>query len=83
MPKTLVSPVIRKILRMRRVEELDLLHVHHELVMPVVHQFNKQFTQPGGGVDVDLALNVDDLDAIPGVVVKLQIHKSSSPYSLA
>ncbi len=104
MPKTFVSPVIRKILRMRScvqtrssesvvgadaleatdeyaqaggVEELHLLHVHHELVVTVVNKVDEKLTQPRGGIDVDLALDVDDLDPVRRVMLQLQVHKSS------
>jgi hypothetical protein len=46
--------------------------------MTVVHQFDEQLAEPRRGVDVDLTLDVDNLDTVPGVMVKLQIHKSSS-----
>src|SRR6516164_5460063 len=59
------------------VEELHLLHVHHQLVVTVVDQVDEQLTQPRGGIDIDLALDVDDLDAVGRVMLQLQIHKSS------
>src|ERR1700735_470324 len=63
------------------VEELDLLHVHHELVKAVVHQLDQKLAQTRRGVDVDLAFHVDDLDPILGVVIQLQIHKNPpAPY---
>src|ERR1700741_4760546 len=43
------------------VEELHLLHVHHQLVVTVVDQVDEQLTQPRGGIDIDLPLDVDDL----------------------
>src|SRR5262252_8397744 len=60
------------------VQELDLLHIHHELIEPGVDQLDEKLTQARRGVDVDLAFHVDDLDPILGVVIQLQIHKSSS-----
>src|ERR1035438_1170966 len=61
-----------------RVKELDLLHVHHELVVPVVDELDEKLAQARRRVDVDLALHVDDFNPVLGVVVQLQIHKSSS-----
>src|SRR5258706_12696408 len=43
------------------VEELHLFHVHDELVMTVIHQVNKEFTETRRGIDIDLAFHVDDL----------------------
>src|SRR3984957_10614375 len=60
------------------VEELDLLHVDDELVVVLVDQIDEQLTEPRRRVDIDLALDVDDLDAVLVVVTQLQIHKSSS-----
>src|SRR5215472_9099499 len=57
------------------VEELDLLHIHHELIEAGVDQLDEKLTQARRGVDVDLAFHVDDLDPILGVVIQLQIHK--------
>src|SRR5262249_32955109 len=51
--------------------------VHHELVVPDIHQFDEKLTQSRGGVDVDLPLHIDDFDSILGVVIQLQIHVSS------
>src|SRR5580704_3263242 len=59
------------------VQELHLLHVHHELVMATVHQVDEKLTQPRGGIDIDLALDIDDLDAVRRVMLQLQVHKSS------
>src|SRR5215469_6478797 len=59
------------------VEELHLLHVHHELVVAVVDKVNEKLTQPRGGIDVDLALDVDNLDPVRRVMLQLQVHKSS------
>src|SRR5215469_12478052 len=59
------------------VEELHLLHVHHELVVAVVDQVNEKLTQPRGGIDVDLSLDVDNLDPVRRVMLQLQVHKSS------
>src|SRR5690242_5206734 len=61
-----------------RVEELDLLHVDDQLVVVLVDEIDEQLAEPRGGVDVDLTLDVDDLDAVLVVVTELQIHKSSS-----
>jgi len=60
------------------VEELDLLHVDHELVVVLVDEIDEQLTEPRGRVYVNLALDIDDLDAVLVVVTQLQIHKSSS-----
>src|SRR5215470_12100500 len=59
------------------VEKLHLLHVHHQLVVTAVHQIDKKLTQPRGGIDIDLALDIDDLDPIRRVMLQLQVHKSS------
>ncbi len=45
--------------------------------MPI-QQVDEQLPQPRRGIDIDLALHVDDLDAVPGVVTQLQLHTSSS-----
>ncbi len=50
------------------VEEPDLLQVDDELVVVLADQIDEQLTQPRRGVDVDLALDVDDLDAVLAVV---------------
>ena len=60
------------------VEELDLLHVDDELVVVLVDQVDEQLTKPWRRIDIDLALDIDDLDAVLVVVTQLQIHKSSS-----
>ena len=105
MPKTLVSPVIRKIFSIRScmqnqvqravvrphpletsyqhpeaggVEELNLVHVDDELVVVLAGQIDEELTEPRRGIDIDLAFDVDDLDAVLVVVTQLQIHKSSS-----
>jgi hypothetical protein len=105
MPKTSVSPVIRKIFRIRccvqtrssepswarhplqapdqhpeagGVEEPDLVQVDDELVAALADQVDEQLPQPRRRIHIDLALHVDDLDAILGVVTQLQIHTSSS-----
>src|SRR5579871_3396010 len=52
-----------------------LLHVHHELVVPAVHEIHEKLTQPGGGIDVDLAFDVDDLNPVRRVMLQLQVHK--------
>ena len=57
------------------VEELDLLHIHDELVVVLVDEIDEQLTEPRGRVNVDLALDIDDLDAVLVVVTQLQIHK--------
>src|SRR5215467_1690630 len=59
------------------VEELHLLHVHHQLVVTTIHQIDKKLTQPRGGIDIDLALDIDDLDPIRRVMLQLQVHKTS------
>jgi hypothetical protein len=48
------------------------------LVVVLVDEIDKQLTEPRCRVDVDLALDVDDLDTVLVVVTQLQIHKSSS-----
>ncbi len=57
------------------VEELDSLHVHDELVVVLVDQVDQQLAEPRRGVYVDLALYVDDLDAVLCVVTQRQLHK--------
>jgi hypothetical protein len=59
-------------------EEPDLVQVDDELVVVLAGQIDEQLTQPRRGVDIDLALDVDDLDAVLGVVTQPQIDKSSS-----
>src|SRR5258708_39130106 len=56
-----------------RVEKLHLLHVHDDLVITAGYQINKHLAETRSRVDVDLALHVDDLDAVLGVVIQLQI----------
>ena len=63
------------------VEEPDLVQVDDELVAVLAGQIDEQLTQPRRGVDIDLALDVDDLDAVLAVVTQLQIHKSSSRHA--
>ncbi len=41
-------------------------------------QVDEQLTQPRRRIHIDLALHVDDLDAVLGVVTQLQVHTSSS-----
>src|SRR5580692_913339 len=57
------------------IKELHLLHVHHELVVPAVHQVDEKLTQPRGRIDVNLALDIDDLDPVRRVMLQLQVHK--------
>src|SRR5258708_15730328 len=57
------------------IKELHLLHVHHELVVPAVHQVDEKLTQPWCGIDVDLALDIHDLDPVRRVMLQLQVHK--------
>src|SRR6266487_3131949 len=105
MPKTSVSPVIRKIFRIRccvqtrssepswartrfrppdqypeagGVEEPDLVQVDDELAAALADQVDEQLPQPRRRIHIDLALHVDDLDAVLGVVTQLQVHTSSS-----
>src|SRR5690348_2568183 len=59
------------------VEKLHLLHVHHQLVVTTVHKIDKKLTQPRGGIDIDLALDIDDLDPVRRVMLQFQVHKSS------
>ena len=63
------------------VEEPGLLQVDDELVVVLAGQIDEQLAQPRRGVDIDLALDVDDLDAVFAVVTQLQIHKSSSRHA--
>jgi hypothetical protein len=51
-------------------EEPDLVQVDDELVVVLTGQIAEQLTQPRRGVDIDLALDVDDLDAVLGVVTQ-------------
>src|SRR5436190_1622351 len=60
------------------VEEPDLAQVDDELVAALAGQVDEQLPEPRRGIHIDLALHVDDLDAVPGVVTQLQIHMSSS-----
>jgi hypothetical protein len=60
------------------VEEPDLVQVDDELVVGLADQIDEQLTQPRRGIDIDLALDVDDLSAVLVVVTQLQIHTSSS-----
>src|SRR5215831_19158123 len=81
MPKTFVSPnalePADEHAQAGGVEKLHLLHVHHQLVVTTVHQIDKKLTQPRGSIDVDLALDIDDLDPVRRVMLQLQVHKSS------
>ena len=43
-----------------RVEELDPLHVHEDAVGTGVDQLVQAFAEPGRGVDVDLAADLQD-----------------------
>src|SRR6266487_4359519 len=60
------------------VEEPDLVQVDDELVAALADQIDEQLTQPRRRIHIDLAPDVDDLDAVLGVVTQLQIHTSSS-----
>src|SRR4029077_6645994 len=60
------------------VEEPDLVQVDDELVAAPADQVDEQLPQPRRRIDIDLALHVDDLEAVRGVVTQLQIHTSSS-----
>ena len=60
------------------VEEPDLVQVDDELVAALGDQVDEQLPQPRRRIHIDLALHVDDLDAVLGVVTQLQIHTSSS-----
>ena len=44
----------------------------------MLHQVDEQLPEPRRGIHIDLALHVDDLDAVRGVVTQLQVHMSSS-----
>src|SRR5207247_8141062 len=46
------------------VEEPDLVQVDDELVVALADQVDEQLTQPRRRIDIDLALDVDDLDAV-------------------
>jgi hypothetical protein len=46
------------------VEEPDLLQVDDDLVVVLADQIDEQLTQPRRRIDIDLALDVDDLDAV-------------------
>src|SRR5215467_7623941 len=43
--------------------------------MTVIHEVDKQFAEARRGIDVDLPLYVDDLDAVLVVGIELQIHR--------
>jgi hypothetical protein len=58
-----------------RVEELDSFHIHDKVVIVLVDQVDQQLPEPWCGVYVDLAFNIDDLDAVLGVVTQLQFHE--------
>jgi hypothetical protein len=58
------------------VEEPDLVQVDDELVAALADQVDEQLPQPRRRIHIDLALHVDDLEAVP--VTQLQIHTSSS-----
>src|SRR5882757_9635967 len=60
------------------VEEPDLLQVDDDLVVALADQIDEQLTQPRRRVDIDLAPDVDDLDAVLAGVTQLQLHGSSS-----
>ena len=60
------------------VEEPDLVQVDDELVVALADQIDEQLAEPRRGLDIDLALDGDDLDAVLAVVTQLQIHQSSS-----
>src|SRR5206468_4266125 len=60
------------------VEEPDLVQVDDELVIALADQVDEQLPQPWRRIHIDLAPDVDDLDAVLGVVTQLQIHTSSS-----
>ncbi|GIH90880.1 hypothetical protein Pta02_41980 [Planobispora takensis] len=48
--------------------------------VPLVDEVDQKLTQPGRGVDIDLALDLDDGETVLGMVVQLQIHRSSSAF---
>src|SRR5690348_1940094 len=60
------------------VEEPDLIQVDDELVAAPADQVDEQLPEPRRGIHIDLALHVDDLNAVLGMVTQLQIHTSSS-----
>src|SRR5690606_35527719 len=63
----------------RGVEELHLLHVHQQVELALVDQVDELLAKLRRRVDVDLALHRDDGEAIVGgVVVHLQVHRSST-----
>src|SRR5690606_6292414 len=61
-----------------RVEELHLLHVDDEVVVALVHQVDEELSQARRRIDVDFPFDDDDLGVVLGVVIKLQVHWSSS-----
>jgi hypothetical protein len=62
----------------RRVEEVDALHVDHEVVLAVGHQVHELLAEPRSGVDVDLATDFDDGAVTLGAGREGEVHKSSS-----
>src|SRR2546421_8895965 len=60
------------------VEEPDLVQVDDELAAALADQVDEQLPQPRRRIHIDLAPDVDDLDAVLDVVTQLQIHTSSS-----
>jgi hypothetical protein len=60
------------------VEELDPLHVHDQVIVPLVNEADKSLPQPGRGVDVNLAAHLDDGPArCGGILIKREIHGPS------
>src|SRR5436190_7451854 len=60
------------------VEEPHLVQVDDELVAALADQVDEQLPQPRRGILIDLALHVDDLNAVLGLVTQLLVHTSSS-----
>src|SRR3954452_5557632 len=65
------------------VEEVDVLHVHDEVVGPAADEVDELFAQLGGGVDVDLAAHLDDGAIALGTSAEGQVHVLLQVWSLA
>src|SRR3954447_25997598 len=59
-----------------RVEELDALHVHHQVVLAAAHEVDELLTQLRRRVDVDLATHDDDGAVTLGPGRQGQVHGS-------
>jgi hypothetical protein len=60
------------------VEELDRLEVDDQVIAAAVDQRDQTLTEPGGGVDVDLATDGDQGSVPDHAGVNRQIHTDSS-----